>query len=333
MNIFLLTIIILNFFLVFYFDRLCIILNILDKPIQSHKKHKKNIPAIGGILLFINFFLFFVFFVFNKNLFLDNSKFFLNFNEFIFFFIIYLMFLCKGVLDDIKNINANLKFFLSIIFIFVLLSFDEKVLLKFLIFNDTDLKINLSWMKSFFTIFCFLAFINAMNMFDGINLQAPLYSIIILLFLIFNLGIDYLLLTILIFLFFFTFLNYKSKCFLGDGGSLTLGFVISYFFVKSYNIEQKILCDEIFLVMLIPGLELIRLTISRLLQSRHPFSADRNHLHHILGTKFNEKKTILISFSLVVTPILINELTNRTILIIFLMIFVYSFLIFKLKKL
>ena len=81
MNIFLLTIIILNFFLVFYFDRLCIILNILDKPIQSHKKHKKNIPAIGGILLFINFFLFFVFFVFNKNLFLDNSKFFLNFNE------------------------------------------------------------------------------------------------------------------------------------------------------------------------------------------------------------------------------------------------------------
>ena len=85
--------------------------------------------------------------------------------------------------------------------------------------------------------------------------------------------------------------------------------------------------------MLIPGLELIRLTISRLLQSRHPFSADRNHLHHILGTKFNEKKTILISFSLVATPILINELTNKTISIIFLMIFIYSFIIFKLKKL
>ena len=333
MNIFLLIIIIINFFLVFYFDRISLILNILDKPIQYHKKHKKNIPAIGGILLFINIFLFFVFFIFNKNLFLNNSKFFLNFNEFIFFFITYFMFLCKGVLDDLKNINANLKFFLSILFIIFLLYFDEKVLLKFLIFNDADLKIDLLWTKSFFTIFCFVVFINAMNMFDGINLQASLYSIVILLFIILNLGVDYLLLVILIFLFFFIFLNYKSKCFLGDGGSLTLGFVISYFFVKSYNIDEKILCDEIFLIMLIPGLELIRLTITRLLNSRHPFSADRNHLHHILNKKFNEKKTILISFGLVVTPIIINELTDKTIPIIFLMTFIYSFLIFKLKKL
>ncbi len=64
MNIFLLIIIILNFFLVFYFDRICLILNILDKPIQYHKKHKKNIPAIGGILLFINIFFIFCIFYF-----------------------------------------------------------------------------------------------------------------------------------------------------------------------------------------------------------------------------------------------------------------------------
>lgn len=243
------------------------------------------------------------------------------------------MFLCKGVLDDILNINANLKFTLSILFIIILLNLDDTVLLKSLIFSNTDLKINLSWIKNLFTIFCFVAFINAMNMFDGINLQVSLYSILILILLMVNLGIDFLLLTILIFLFFFTYLNYRSKCFLGDGGSLTLGFVISYFFIKSYNIDQIILCDEIFLIMLIPGLELIRLTISRLLQSRHPFSADRNHLHHILNKKFDEKKTVLISFGLVITPIIINELTEKTIFIISSMIFIYFFLIFKLKKL
>ena len=32
----------------------------------------------------------------------------------------------------------------------------------------------------FFTIFCFLVFINAFNMFDGINLQSGLYSLIFL---------------------------------------------------------------------------------------------------------------------------------------------------------
>ena len=63
----------------------------------------------------------------------------------------------------------------------------------------------------------------------------------------FNIGIDFLLFAILISLIFFSYLNYRSRCFLGDAGSLTLGFVISYFFVKSYNIDQLILCDEIFL--------------------------------------------------------------------------------------
>ena len=38
----------------------------------------------------------------------------------------------------------------------ILLQFDEKVLLKDLIFNDIDLKLNLSWTKNIFTIFCFI---------------------------------------------------------------------------------------------------------------------------------------------------------------------------------
>jgi UDP-GlcNAc:undecaprenyl-phosphate GlcNAc-1-phosphate transferase len=332
MNIFFLTIILLNFFLVFYFERISLFLKIFDKPIQSHKQHKNNVSAIGGILLFINILFFLIFFFFNKDLFLQNSKVFLNFEELIFFLLIYLIFLGKGVLDDITNLNANLKFILSIIFIFFLIYFDENILIEYLIFSDIDVKLNLSWMKHIFTIFCFVTFINAMNMFDGINLQASIYSLFLLMFLLLNIGNDFLLITIIIFLIFFSYLNYKSKCFLGDGGSLTLGFIISYFFVKSYNIDSIILCDEIFLLMLIPGLELIRLTFLRLLEFRHPFSADRNHLHHILNKKFSAENTVLIIFGLVVVPILFNELTEQTILIIFLMILIYFFLIFKFKK-
>ena len=108
------------------------------------------------------------------------------------------------------------------------------------------LRLDLSWMKTIFTIFCFVVFINAMNMFDGINLQVSLYSIFILIFLMFNIGMDFLLFTILIFLIFLATSIINLSVFLGDGGSLTLGFVISYYFVKSYNINQLILCDEIF---------------------------------------------------------------------------------------
>ena len=326
------TLILFNLFCVIYFDKISLLIKIIDKPNQSHKTHKKNISSVGGVLLFFNILIFSIFFFANKDLIFLYTSIFNNINELVYFLVIYSLFFFKGVFDDVKNINANIKFILSIIFIIILISLDNQTLLKTLIFKDLNLEINLSFMKLIFTIFCFLTFINALNMFDGINLQVSLYSTFITLFLLINLGINLLLLTILIFLIFFSFLNYKSKCFLGDSGSLGLGFIFSYFFIKSYNIDQIILCDEIFLLMLIPGLDLIRLTISRLLKAKHPFSADQNHLHHLLNKRIGTKKTLLISLSLIIIPIVINELIGETIKIILVIIFIYIFLIFSLKK-
>ena len=84
--------------------------------------------------------------------------------------------------------------------------------------------------------------------------------------------------------------------------------------------------------MLIPGLELIRLTISRILQSRHPFSADQNHLHHLMNKKIKLEKTVFVNLSLIIIPVIINEITGQTISIIFFMTLIYFFIIFKLKK-
>ena len=53
--------------------------------------------------------------------------------------------------------------------------------------------------------------------------------------------------------------------FLGDSGTILLGFVISYFFIKSYNLGFKIYSDEIFLIMMIPGFELVRLAIQEII--------------------------------------------------------------------
>ena len=326
------TLILFNLFCVIYFDKISLLIKIIDKPNQSHKTHKKNISSVGGVLLFFNILIFSIFFFANKDLIFLYTSIFNNINELVYFLVIYSLFFFKGVFDDVKNINANIKFILSIIFIIILISLDNQTLLKTLIFKDLNLEINLSFMKLIFTIFCFLTFINALNMFDGINLQVSLYSTFITLFLLINLGINLLLLTILIFLIFFSFLNYKSKCFLGDSGSLGLGFIFSYFFIKSYNIDQIILCDEIFLLMLLPGLELIRLTVSRLLKARHPFLADQNHLHHLLNQRICIKKTLLISLSVIIIPIIINELIGETIKIILVTISIYIFLIFRLKK-
>ena len=73
--------------------------------------------------------------------------------------------------------------------------------------------------KVFFSVFCFLVFLNAFNMFDGINLQSSSYSIFIFLcilfFYIYNLFIKILLISLIS----FSYLNYKNKAFLGDSGS------------------------------------------------------------------------------------------------------------------
>jgi UDP-GlcNAc:undecaprenyl-phosphate GlcNAc-1-phosphate transferase len=83
--------------------------------------------------------------------------------------------------------------------------------------------------------------------------------------------------------------------FLGNSGSLLLSYIIGFFFIKSYNVNSTFYVDEIFLIMMIPGIELLRLAILRILNKKHPFKADRNHIHHIIINN----KTLLFTFLII----------------------------------
>lgn len=168
---------------------------------------------------------------------------------------------------------------------------------------------------------------NAFNMFDGINLQSSSYA----LFIFFNFLIffsDSLIIKILIItLIFFIYLNLKNRSFLGDSGSLLLAFIISYFFVKFYNISYIKYADNVALYMIVPGLDLIRLFILRILKKRNPLSSDRMHIHHLLNKKYTQTKTLIIIFLLVCFPIILDYLGLNNIFTIFITITTYSFLI------
>ena len=58
--------------------------------------------------------------------------------------------------------------------------------------------------------------------------------------------------------------------FLGDSGTMLLSFILSYFFIKSANVSGILYSDEIFLIMMIPGFELLRLAITRILKKKTP---------------------------------------------------------------
>ena len=62
--------------------------------------------------------------------------------------------------------------------------------------------------------------------------------------------------------------------------------------------------------MILPGIDMIRVAISRLLKKKHAFEADRSHFHHILLKKYNYLKSYIIIISIISFSASISILFN-----------------------
>jgi hypothetical protein len=79
--------------------------------------------------------------------------------------------------------------------------------------------------------------------------------------------------------------------------------------------------------MMLPGIELIRLAVSRILKKKNPFSADNNHIHHILLRKFKYNTVISINFVAILVPVVVNfysPISSLIIIIVFTIIYFLS---------
>ena len=266
--------------------------NIYDKPDTFIKKHNFKVPLLGGIIILTNIILIY-FLSFQNNFLFFSDVFFSNKTKFIFLLLCFVIFLI-GWFDDKKNLSANMKLILTFfIFTFAVL-FDKSLIIQNLIFSFTEKKIILENFSIPFTVLCFLLFLNAFNMFDGINLQGSIYALSLLIILYFYGSGNKFILLILIGLLFFINLNFQNKSFLGDSGSLLLATIISFIFILDYN-SNYFLADEVFFFLIFPGLDMFRLFIYRIYKGKNPFIGDNNHLHHILLGKFNASNILIIT--------------------------------------
>ncbi len=201
-----------------------------------------------------------------------------------------------GVLDDHRDASPNTKFFI-IILSTVLLWFDN------ILINDLGtffgLELSLGWFALPFTIFAVVGFTNALNLTDGLDGLAATISIVILgtFFTVGYLNDDLFIMVlssafIASLLAFLVYNWHPASIFMGDSGSLTLGFVISVLAIKSLEYFPPI---NILFVVAIPVLDTLMVMMRRKLKGRSIFSADRCHLHHILRHFFAEdtQKTVL----------------------------------------
>ena len=263
------------------------------------KKAHPNKTSIWEVCFFINLFIYFIIFL-NKEL-NDFSFLFLSDLNLLYFFN-YSEFFIFGYLDDRFNFNANLKLVILITLVFLVLRYDNNLLISYLNLSFSEKIIFLDNFSLVFTIFCFIAFINAFNLFDGINCQIGLYLFFVVT-IIFVSGSNLLLFGSLLFsLIVFLILNSKGRIFMGNSGSYLLGFLLSYIIIKIYNNSSSLYSDKILLIMFLPGIDMIRLFFIRIKNKKNPFSPDRNHLHHKLLEKFGYKYTIFITCSFMVLP-------------------------------
>ncbi len=305
-------------------------LKLIDYPTKI-KNHSEPTPAIGGLIfLFIYLTIYLQLFL---NFKLNDFYHYLTFFSFLIFLI--------GYFDDLNDNNPYFKSILFILIVFIFLFFNQEILIKKINISFVNSTYEISTFYSYiFTILCFWLLMNSFNLTDGLNGIAISYALIIFIsiFLIFNLNnFDYfIVLNFIIILFFSLIFNLKNKIFLGNNGAYLISFFIGVFLIKFYNESLSNIrfdTDRIFLMLMIPGIDMLRLFIFRIINKKNPLKRDQNHLHHYLIRKISKEK-IFIAYSLIISiPIILdNFLIGITIYLILIQILFYILIIIRLKN-
>lgn len=326
---FIILLIIINFFLIFKYKFFSNYLKIYDNKNVFRKISKKKIPLWGGAIIFFNILFLVIYFSFYEKNFFFVSVFQQNSDIYIFFLIIS-FFYFLGLIDDKININPITKFIFLTIFSFFLIMTNDVFLIKTLNFYIIPFKnFDLKNFSIFFTVFCIIAFVIAMNMYDGINLNSFYYYFFFYLISLFFFQISLLNIVILLSLIFFGILNKDGKIYLGDSGSNLLSILTAINLIFFYNYNYKYIYVEHMIVFCsIPILDLLRLFLLRIYNGKNPMKADTAHLHHYLIKKYSfTTSAFLINFPILVSTSIQIILPNLFFINILLIFFYYFFLL------
>ena len=165
-----------------------------------------------------------------------------------------------------------------------------------------------------FTSFVYLSIMNAINLTDGIDGYLAIFSIYFFIsFLrIHDINTSYTLASVSVILIAscIIFIRYNfsrgKKLFVGDAGSLFIGFWMATFLVthitwattsnvvQVFSIKTENMPVIAISMISVPVMDTLRVMFVRLMRKKSPFSADNNHLHHILlNNGFNHLRTSL----------------------------------------
>ena len=212
-----------------------------------------------------------------------------------------------GAVDDWKQLGFKVKLLAILAAITIVILGGDVVVRDIGTYGSVG-QIRLGILAIPFTYLCIVGVTNAMNLIDGLNGLAGGISFIASLFmaLVAYLAGNHLLAGLCLA---FAgavgaFLRYnmltRAHIFMGDSGSLFLGFSLSVFSIMltqdlRYHVEPMFPM----LLLLVPIFDTLRVMMLRAFSGRNPFKADTNHLHHLLlRAGYSQMKSVVLLWSL-----------------------------------
>lgn len=273
---------------------------LMDDP-NERSSHAVQTPSLGGIAFFIVFGLSILFLQY-----LDTDQ--VSVSILVSLIILFVI----GLKDDLVVLSPITKIISEIFVVGIILSnaqFEFTQLHGFLGVEQIPIEVSL-----FLSGFVMIAIINAYNLIDGIDGLAGIigiisFSVFGLLFYLLELyyyagvalvGVG----TLCGFLRFN--LSHRQKIFMGDTGSLVIGFLISVLAVRLFSVEPILLKKLPFqlenlpilvlAILIVPFFDTARVFTIRLLKRKTPFAPDRNHIHHLMidYLKLSHKKASIV---------------------------------------
>lgn len=245
-------------------------LGLVDEP-NIRSMHTIQKSRAGGIAIFLSFIIGILCFSIPINIYLIIA-----------FIIVFLL----GIYDDICESSSKVKFvwlIVSAIFLYL----GDIYIGSIGIFGGYEVLLPPA-LALVFSIFAIVGFVNAMNLIDGLDGLSSGIAVVILCAYAYlgykynDIFLFYISVILIVALLAFLFYNwYPSKLFMGDSGSLTLGFVIAVLSIHSVQ-EGYITPVTVLLLAAVPILDTLVVMIRRIRRGKSPFNPDKSHIHHVI---------------------------------------------------
>lgn len=270
--------------------------NIVDNP-DARKLQRTPIPVLGGVAVFFGV----VVGLGLTGIWSDDAT--------VFPIVVAMMImLYTGTMDDILNLSPALRFLIEIITVLLLIYAGGYRLDSF--HGLWGIGAIQEWLAVPLTVFAAVGIINAINLIDGVDGLSSGYCIMactmfgVLFYLCGDRAMAVLAVVCvgsLVSFFFHNVFGKTSKMFIGDGGTLVMGIVMSTFVVRTlqngsaaseYVSANMGLIPFTLSVLSVPIFDTLRVMSRRILRGTSPFHPDKTHLHHLfIGLGFSHAMT------------------------------------------